>query len=443
MGGWIHRLVVVRAVPMTVRVLEGDCREMLRGLPDRSVHCVVTSPPYFGLRSYLPADHPAKAAEMGSETSPLEFVQALVGVFREVRRVLRDDGTVFLNLGDSYVSSAARAPRAVSLGSAHPHSTKAPLKPKDLMMMPARVAIALQDDGWYVRRDIIWHKPAVMPESVTDRCTTAHEYLFHISKCETYSYDAEAIMEPTSSDSHARAKRGRSSTHKYADGGPGKQTIAGGRPSAGRLVAMPGVNPKAGGAPIGEGVKQNASFSAAVTQLVAMRNKRSVWTILVEPYKGAHFATMPPGLAEPCILAGTSAHGCCPGCGAPWERIVEKGEPDLEAQRAAGGDLMGGYTGQSTKGHDAAGVQNASDVKRRILAGMLHRKTVGWRQTCSCAEKPAVPCVVLDPFGGAGTTGLVADRLGRDAVLIELNPDSARQARERIAGEAGMFAAIA
>jgi hypothetical protein len=172
------------------------------------------------------------------------------------------------------------------------------------------------------------------------------------------------------------------------------------------------------------------------------RNARNVWTIATQPFNGAHFATMPPDLAERCILAGTSAGGCCAACGMPLERVVERGEPDLERQRAAGGDAEGQYAGQSTKNHAAAGVQDASDVKRRILAGMVEKTTRGWQRTCDCPDAPPVPCTVLDPFGGAGTTALVAHRLNRDAILIELNAEYAKMSRARISADAGLFSDI-
>ncbi|MTJ81752.1 MAG: site-specific DNA-methyltransferase [Telmatospirillum sp.] len=376
---------------MTVHILTGDCRQLLRTLPEKSVHCCVTSPPYWGLRDY------GVGGQIGLEGTYPEYVSALVDVFREVKRVLRDDGTLWLNLGDCYATGAGRvgdcpgggvqgsmwagrpapgktqgagyrgtrgklnsgkaALRIASVGPAtQPNRMpQAGLKPKDLVGIPWRVAFALQEEGWWLRRDIIWHKANPMPESVQDRPTTSHEYIFLLSKSERYFYDAEAIMEPSSPDSHARAKRGRSQTHKWADGGPGGQTIARLPPSAGRL---PGVNPKADYPSTGgPRSKQNASFSAAISGDVApMRNKRSVWTVASEPFSDAHFATFPTALIEPCILAGT-----------------QSGE------------------------------------------------------------------VIIDPFGGAGTTGLVADRLGRDAILIELNPEYAAMAERRIKGDAGMF----
>ena len=335
---------------MTVTIHTGDCRDVLATMPDGSVHCVASSPPYFGLRDY------GVDGQIGLEPSPAEFVAELVAVFREVRRVLRDDGTLWLNLGDSYASNggngAQRFDRRHTQENLKAQARDYGLKPKDLIGIPWMVAFALRDDGWFLRKDNIWHKQNPMPESVRDRCTTAHEYLFHFSKSQTYYYDAEAIMEPSSPNTHARAARGRSNTHKWADGGPGDQTIAKLPPSAGRPVA---VGPKASRNE--PGARQNASFAAAASaEIVKMRNKRSVWSTTSEAFPEAHFATFPPALIEPAIKAG------CPEGG-----------------------------------------------------------------------------TVLDPFAGAGTTGLVADRLGRDAVLIELNPDYADMARRRITGDAPLF----
>lgn len=496
----------VHAHESAVEILIGDCRDELRKLADESVQCVVTSPPYWGLRDYGIAPSvwggdadcrhrwgaaPArkggagkqgeggqradrrniKAQETKRQTGDfcrrcgawrgvfgLEptyelFVEHMVEIFREVWRVLRADGTLWLNLGDCYATNAGSVGRhpgggiqggkwkgfvghrpdeegprgghegkhgyangAVGIGPmTQPNRMPQPgLRAKNLVGIPWRVAIALQADGWVLRRDIIWHKPAPMPESVRDRCTTSHEYLFHFSKSNDtlfwahrdrgldrrtyeqpepdfrwvhkktkeeraeapagwsvedrgdwtrinlwrgydYYYDADAIMEPASPDSHARAARGRSDTHKWADGGPGGQTIARVPPPAGRKIAPHDTD--------GPRVKNNDSFDEALRtpDLVTMRNKRSVWTVGSEPFSEAHFATFPPSLIEPCILAG------CP----------------------AGG-------------------------------------------------------VVLDPFGGAGTTGLVADRRQRRAVLIERNPDYAAMAERRIREDRpAMFAAAA
>jgi len=333
-----------------IEIHTGDCREVLKTLPDASANCCVTSPPYWGLRDYgVPG--------IGLEETPEEWLEQLVCVFREVRRVLTDDGTLWVNMGDAY-DSGTRATRCPST-KAGKHGywtnplinmrTQTGLGAKQLLGMPWRVAFALQADGWLLRSDIIWHKPNTMPESVKDRPTKAHEYIFLLAKQARYYYDADAIKEPSSPDSHARYARGRSDHHKWADGGPGNQTIA----KSFEHMRKPGVTPKS--AEAGSGTKANESFHAAVCDLVADRNKRTVWTVATAPYSGAHFATFPPALITPCILAG------CP---------------------------MGG--------------------------------------------------TVLDPFGGSGTTGEVAEINGRNAVLIELNPEYVELARKRTA-QGGLF----
>ena len=263
------------------------------------------------------------------------------------------------------------------------------LKQKDLVGVPWRVALAMQADGWWLRSDIIWHKKSPMPESVTDRPTKSHEYIFLLTKAQTYFYDHVAIMEESS----------YSAGHEYGS------IVA-------RIAAY-------------ESGDERFRTASGLTGLVSngTRNKRSVWTVGSAPYKGAHFATFPPDLIKPCILAGTSAHGCCAKCGSPWERIIELGEPDLEHQQACGGDDNGEYFGEALKDYDENGVQNASDLKRRILEGMRERKTIGWKPTCDCGTTEVVPCTVLDPFGGSGTTGMVSLELGRNAILIELNPN--------------------
>lgn len=300
-------------------LLVGDCRESLRSLPDQSVHCVVTSPPYFGLRDY------GVDGQLGLEPTPAEFVAAMVEVFREVRRVLRDDGTLWLNLGDSYVArGGAPGDRIGSDGYERRNRGErgrppmsAGLKMKDLIGIPWRVAFALQEDDWYLRQDIIWHKPNPMPESVRDRCTKAHEYIFMFSKRPRYYFDSEAMKEPAVSDhpSGNGFKRSARKSYQNADGS-----------ARGNDEPWSNVGGK--------------------------RNRRSVWSVATKPFKDAHFATYPPDLIEPCILAG------CP---------------------------VGG--------------------------------------------------TVLDPFFGAGTTGLVAERNGRRWIGCELNPDYAEIALRRIGGE--------
>lgn len=418
---------------MDFRVIQGDVRQKLKELPEASVHCVVTSPPYWGLRAYGtepqvwggvegcehiwgdeqfrggPAGAQGRTSQMvgrstyedgenrprgksegcwcqlcgawrgefGLEPTPDLYVQHAVEVFREVRRVLRDDGVLFLNIGDSYCSDAGKDREPTTLpggrvpsgwtNRAQPRRVHAirhgkdcdpkrgaaaagqpidvccapGLKPKDLVMMPARVAIALQADGWYLRSDIIWSKPNPMPESVTDRPTKAHEYIFLLAKSEKYYFDAEAIKEPVTGTAHARGDGVNPKAQKW----PNAWSAESGRHDG-----------------VGNGryrPKQNASFSAAVAGLVESRNKRSVWTVPTQPFPEAHFATFPEALVEPCILAGSPRGG-----------------------------------------------------------------------------------IVLDPFAGSGTVGVVALRHGREFIGIELNPKYARMAKRRIFRSASLLVAM-
>jgi DNA modification methylase len=318
---------------MRVTILHGDCRAVLPTLAEGSVQCCVTSPPYYGLRNY------GVDGQIGLEPTPDEYVAEMVAVFREVRRVLRDDGTLWLNIGDSYhnlrTHNNGGAPtNTVHRGTARDgterfgrtnRSHRLPgIKDKDLIGIPWLLAFALRADGWFLRSDIIWHKPNPMPESVRDRPTSAHEHVFLLSKRAGYFYDAGAIAEPADypgDDRHNRTDTRKAIDAMCADGGSRART----------------------GNPTGD-----------------TRNARNVWTIATQPYSGAHFATMPPDLAERCIKAGTKP-----------------------------GDM------------------------------------------------------VLDPFGGAGTTGLVADRLRRNATLIELNPAYRTLAADRITADAPLFAGVA
>jgi len=353
---------------MTVTILIGDCRKVLRELPTESVHCVVTSPPYWGLRDYgIGTD------VFGLEPSYQIYVEHAVEIFRDVRRVLRPDGTLWLNLGDSYASTprgnkqtgvegwktsglhgagSAVYAKTLDASAAQKRNTIVDgLKPKDLCGIPWRVAFALQADGWWLRQDIIWSKPNPMPESVTDRCTKAHEYLFLLSKSERYYYDADAIKEQAAYSGLANQddsgfKDPRSFNGKHRNG-----YRSSGNKSHKAVTEYERSD--------SEEHRTKAGLLKISDTAYAMRNKRSVWEVSTEPFSEAHFATFPPALIEPCILAG------CPKGG-----------------------------------------------------------------------------TVLDPFGGAGTTGMVADRLGRDAILIELNPEYAAMAERRIRKDAGMFASI-
>ena len=283
----------------------GHVTDALRLLPAESVQTVVTSPPYWGLRDY------GVDGQIGLEDTPEEYVEKMVDVFREVRRVLRDDGTVWLNLGDTYNSrldgshggwngdsyDGGNNPQRVMNSGADVKPMTPGLKPKNLVGIPWRVAFALQADGWYLRQDIIWSKPNPMPESVTDRCTKAHEYIFLLSKSARYFYDAEAIKESVSESTHARMSQNlqaQEGSHRANGGaktnGPMRAVVAG---STAKIAAE------------GSGIKNNVSFQSAIGMPVSSRNKRSVWTVPTAPYSAAHFATFPPKLIEPCILAGS------------------------------------------------------------------------------------------------------------------------------------------
>lgn len=263
----------------SVQILEGDCLVSMASLPGKSVQTCVTSPPYFGLRDY------GHDGQIGLESSPAEYVAKMVDVFREVKRVLRDDGTLWLNLGDTYARNPAKGQHKpgdsgkqayiYDRGGGRASATAtADVPEKNLLGIPWRVAFALQDDGWYLRQDIIWHKPNVMPESVTDRCTKAHEYLFLLSKSPKYYFDALALKEPAA--------------------------------NAGKRVSL-GEKSFAKGQAKGKGVAPSGNGLAEFYDVPALRNRRSVWSITTKPYKGAHFATFPPDLVEPCVLAGSRA----------------------------------------------------------------------------------------------------------------------------------------
>jgi DNA modification methylase len=328
-------------------ILTGDCLDIMPTLEAESVQCCCTSPPYWGLRDY------GCDGQLGLESTPEAYVEKLVAVFREVRRVLRDDGTLWLNLGDSYASNwgmgAKRKSSWWSTASGElegkgwgdvetaipPNSFKKGrpdgIKVKDLIGIPWRVALALQADGWYLRQDIIWAKPNPMPESVTDRCTKSHEYIFLLTKSARYFYDAEAVKEPFTDD-----RMGNPGAYKWSYGGDvtkaSDATIRGNGGSSHKLQT--------------EGWNSNGDKSG--------RNRRSVWTITTKPFKEAHFATFPPEIPEICIKAGSKP-----------------------------GDT------------------------------------------------------ILDPFSGAGTTGLVAEKLGRKYIGIELNPSYVSMSESRIEAQCG------
>jgi DNA modification methylase len=308
----------------TNRIICGDNCEVMRTMPSESIDCCVTSPPYWGLRDY------GQDGQIGLEPTPQAYVARMLEVFREVKRLLKDDGTLWLNLGDSYASGKGTCYNPgggdSSLGKerkragAHPLNrgnksdlTAQGLKPKDLVGIPWRVAFALQADGWYLRQDIIWHKPNPMPESVTDRCTKAHEYVFLLSKSERYYYDAEAISEEAVC---AGVPQSFDTPYKNAGRGSGKK---------------PSGNEKPGSVPV----------------VYNSRNRRSVWTITTKPYSGAHFAVMPADLVKPCIMAGCREGGVVldPFSGSGTTAMVARGL----SCRYVGIELNPGYVEISLK----------------------------------------------------------------------------------------------
>lgn len=343
-------------------IIESDVLAGLATLPDGCVQCCVTSPPYWNLRDY------GVAGQIGLESTPDEYVAKMVAVFGAVRRVLRDDGVLFLNLGDSYAAAQQGCDG---------------LKPKDLCMIPWRVALALQADGWWLRSVIVWAKKSPMPESVTDRPTSSWEPIFLLAKSDRYYYDAVAVQEHCGTSPHARG----------------------------------GVwTPASTSGPM----DRNGSYQYDHAQQSRVwggttRNQRNVWHLGPEPYREAHFATYPSEIPRRAILAGTSERGCCTRCRAPWERVVDRTAMVIEP---SGRD--GRIPGNGQRSTSGAMVEPPSS------------RTLGWRPTCSCDAGEPVPCLVLDPFLGSGTTLAVAAQLGRHGVGCELNPAYAALARDRI-----------
>jgi DNA modification methylase len=403
-------------------------------MPEASVQCIVTSPPFWGLRDYgtgtweggdADCDHnEAKARkdgangrhtsatfhgsmstdhgggsiqfrdacgkcgarrvdqQIGLEETPSDWVERLVAVFREARRVLRDDGVMWLEVGDSYATAAnsnAYPKKQGTSGLTNPdyqdrsRNTQTPgpppgVKQKDLVGAPWLLAFALRADEWYLRSDTIWSRPNPMPESVTDRPTKSHSYVFLLTKNARYFFDSDAIREPHTPD-------GRKVTTVVGKDGSEQHRNGERWPGAGR-------------------------------------NARSVWQIATEPTPFAHFATFPQALVERCILAGTSEHGACSVCGAPWRRVTERE-----------GIVRRGTEGTKTEAKHKQGLVTALVGAAKGTPRSPTITTVGWEASCSHVDAPVVPCRVLDPFMGSGTTALVARRLGRHAVGVELNAE--------------------
>jgi DNA modification methylase len=359
---------------------QGDALETLRQLPDESAHMCVTSPPFYGLRDY------GVDGQIGLEETPEQWVTNLVDVFREVRRVLRADGTLWLEVGDSYASNwPCNRRNVVGEGSLpngkrenRPPRMGGDLKDKDLIGAPWLLAFALRADGWWLRADIIWARPNPMPESVTDRPTKSHSYLFLLAKSARYFYDPDAIREPHESTRWGGPVATNTDDWKYRNGGE----LVGVRERDGRSFY-----PEGG------------------------RNARSVWNIPTQPLAEPHYAAYPEELARRAILAGTSERGVCPKCGAPWRRRTEV---SYVSSRKPGDWNQGGYG-------DKRGIYEKHGVASK------NTTTTGWDPTCGCRNRsggtqPPVPATVLDCFLGSGTTALVARKHGRHCIGIELNP---------------------
>src|SRR5574343_372878 len=347
-----------------IKILNMDVIAGLKSLPEKSVHCVVTSPPYWGLRDY------GVEGQIGLEKTPEEYVSKMVQVFREVRRVLRDDGTAWVNMGDNYATGGYEphdkgaalngydCPAGWAAASRGQGAMKIAgvggLKQKDLVGMPWRLAFALQADGWYLRSDIIWSKPNPMPESITDRPIKSHEYVFLLTKKARYFYDADAVREGYSRDPLTLGNTNRTKIK-------GIDSMAKG--SSDFMVKY------------GDDSEVNP----------AGRNRRTVWEIATQPTPEAHFATFPEALVEPCIKAGTSERGCCSVCGAPWVRVIEKEIPEARGNK-----------------HRDNGYVSPSKIPRSKNDLNPIVRTVDWQSACTCNAE-TVPCTVLDPFGGSGT----------------------------------------
>ena len=558
---------------MTITIYKGDCRERLKSIPDKTFHTVVTSPPYWGLRDYgtatwiggdpnCPHMRTTKVSkntitghktmfeqgsvvgdaifkticplcgavrqdsQLGVEETPQEYVANMVQVFREVKRVLRDDGTLWLNLGDTYYNYRAdgKYPKQTvsktkqdlpEFSTARGNKLEG-LKSKDLIGIPWRVAFALQEDGWYLRQDIIWHKPNPMPESVKDRCTKSHEYIFLFSKSKNYYFDNESIKEKSTESSVNRLsqnienQKGSSRVpnktngnmfavgdemrnkrsvwtmdSKYKDDEQEREHRQGMSKTRGDKLVV--TRPKL---PSQEnfvkyiksktnvdvltdytGIKKstiehwfrldktgfsypsrddwmkvstlindNSDKFNKINEMMTheeyhydeivtsdTRNKRSVWTVTTKPYKEAHFATYPPDLIEPCILAGCPDK-VCKSCGTPYEKIydskkIKRNELDPKDSRYRPNNYEGAY----------------KDINGKGDAGYNITNFVGYKQQCNCTTKETEGGHVLDPFGGAGTTALVSDRLKRHSSLIELNDEYATITEKRLREDGGMF----
>src|SRR5574340_429208 len=373
-------------------------------LVDNSVQCVVTSPPYFGLRDYQ------VAGQIGLEQSPDEYVSNLVAVFREVKRILRDDGTCWVNLGDSYNANTGTGFNGNKrLDEANRHTKVfSDLPPKNFLGIPWRVAFALQADGWYLRSEVTWCKKNPMPESVTDRPTSATEKVFLFTKSARYFYDAEAVREPAV-NGDPTSPRGSKGVIGPENGGRRKQDETGNRRYTGFNAHWDEKERKEfddsmGGG--GSGFVGHSGNQLADGTFLTTRNMRNYWILATQPTSYAHFATFPEKLVEPCIKAGTSERGCCPKCGKPWVRVTEK---------------IGGVKNDDYSDEMRSAVMQGGKASTTLNGKPPTSVTKGWQPSCSCDAGEPVPCVVFDPFAGSGTVERVAIRLRRRSFGTELN----------------------
>lgn len=410
---------------------QGNCLDLLKQIPSETIQTCVTSPPYFGLRdyntspiywpevSYQPMTGlseikiPTMTCSLGLEPTPEAFVGHMVLIFREVRRVLRQDGTLWLNFGDSYCSTAPNTKgdpihkkgyfsgvsekRAQASARIRP-KTPDGLKPKDLVGIPWRIAFALQADGWYLRSDIIWAKPNPMPESVIDRPTKAHEYIFLLSKSEKYFYDKEAIKEPFASATYERIKQ---ATFDQQKGGP-----------------KDGINPNRSCRKTIVNLKKRLMAPQLEDRILKSegRNKRTVWIVPTKPYPESHFAVFPPDLIEPCILAG-SALQSCPKCGSPWERVVERKSNTLPVEERHGRQSHNGQPPQQSGMY-----WKPPEISEK-----------GFQPTCACLNNDGSGrSVVPAPAKGSSTTLMVAEKNGRDSIGLELNTEYCKIINKRL-----------
>ena len=383
-----------------IKYLERSCIDKIKELEDNSIDCVVSSPPYFGLRDY------GVEGQFGLEKTYQDYIANTVKVFETFKPKLKDTATIWWNIGDSYASfrpmgtsdngqyksglTGNRYATHLKLNDIgrSGKTSKVPgnhyrgrgkisgcLKPKDLLMIPNRVAIALQEAGWYIRSEIVWHKPNPMPESVRDRPTSCHEKIWLITKNKKYYYDAASIKEPAKDWGSRDRKKGSA----FVDGTPGRSKQSGGK---------------------------DCNFAEKG------RNKRNVWTITTKPFRGAHFATFPKDLIEPCIKAGCPEQVCVE-CKTPYIAIKEK---------------VGEFQRRWSKNNQ----ENSPYEKQGSMQNIYKDK--GYKKDCNCKTDKFESGVVLDPFAGAGTTGLVAKENNRNAVLIELNGEYMAMAKKRIEG---------